>query len=140
MSIASLDIGGIVEGAFKGLDGLFTSDEERAAAKLALMTEMRKPHVLQALTNIEEAKHAHWFVAGWRPALGWVCAFGLAYGLIFRDLAVFLVATFSETDISRIPEIDMAQIISLTVTLLGLATQRTVEKMSGVSTRRVGGD
>ena len=33
-------IGGIVEGLTKGLDELFTSDEEREAAKLKLATLM----------------------------------------------------------------------------------------------------
>ena len=49
-------IGGIVEGLTNGLDELFTSDEEREAAKLKLQTLMQQPHILQAVANIEGAK------------------------------------------------------------------------------------
>lgn len=135
--IAAIDVGGVVDGIMRGLDGLFTSDEERAAAKLQLAAELQKPHILQAMTNMQEAQHGHWFVAGWRPAIGWVCALGLAYGVIVRDLAVVLVSIFSDYDLSDLPQINLAQIIGLVVTLLGVGTQRTVEKLQGVDTRKV---
>jgi hypothetical protein len=41
----------------KGLDGLFTSDEERANAEAKVTEILQRPHILQAMTNLEEAKH-----------------------------------------------------------------------------------
>ena len=55
-----------------GLDGLFTSDEERAKAELSLNHQLQQPHILQALANIEEAKHPSVFVSGWRPTRSWL--------------------------------------------------------------------
>ena len=80
-------IGGIVEGLALGLDELFTSEEERAAAKLKLQALMQQPHILQAVANIEGAKHRSIFVAGWRPAIGWVAALGLGYQFLVLPFA-----------------------------------------------------
>ena len=84
-------LGGIVEGLASGLDELFTSDEEREAAKLKLMTLMQQPHILQAAANIEGAKHRSVFVAGWRPAIGWIAACGLAYEFLILPFAILLI-------------------------------------------------
>ena len=40
-----LAVGGIAEGVMKGLDSLFTSDEERAKAELAITKELNQPHI-----------------------------------------------------------------------------------------------
>ena len=84
MNLSSL--GGVVDGLAKGLDELFTSEEEREAAKLKLATLMQQPHMLQAVANIEGAKHRSIFVAGWRPAIGWVAATRL--GVSVPDLTI----------------------------------------------------
>ena len=39
---------------------------------------------LQAQINEQEAKHRTIFVAGWRPFIGWVCGFALAYNFVLR--------------------------------------------------------
>ncbi|WBA84419.1 3TM-type holin [Endozoicomonas sp. GU-1] len=79
---------GIAKALMGGLDGLFTSDEERAKAELSLNHQLQQPHILQALANIEEAKHPSVFVSGWRPALGWLCVFILAWTWIVRDVVI----------------------------------------------------
>ena len=55
---------GIAEGVMKQLDDLFTSDEEKAEATLKMTALLQQPHMLQAMANIEEAKHKSVFVAG----------------------------------------------------------------------------
>lgn len=126
-----LGIGTIAKDIIGGLGDLFTSDDERLQAEIELMKVLQQPAMLQALTNIQEAKHSSVFVAGWRPALGWVCALGLGYGVIARDIIIVIAALF-EVDLSELPPIDTATLISLTLALLGLSTQRTVEKLRGV--------
>jgi len=124
-------IGGIVEGLATGLDELFTSDEEREAAKLKLQTLMQQPHILQAVANIEGAKHRSVFVAGWRPAIGWVAALGLAYQYLVLPFAGLINAYLKLP--AELPDLESDQLMTLVLALLGLGGMRTFEKFKGVS-------
>lgn len=55
-------------------DDLFTSDEERL--KVALQEKGIEAELIkgQLEVNKAEAQHKSFFVAGWRPAIGWVGA------------------------------------------------------------------
>lgn len=127
---------GIAKALMSGLDGLFTSDEERAKAELSLNQQLQQPHILQALANIEEAKHPSVFVSGWRPALGWLCVLILAYSWIFRDLMIIglMLAEKSEV-VKQLPVMDTSTVITLLLCLLGLGGARTLEKLNGVARR-----
>ena len=79
-------IGGIIDTVGKVADSLFTSDEERAKLQiegLKAETEAYRAESErlggQLEVNKEEARHASVFVAGWRPAVGWVSVIALAY-------------------------------------------------------------
>ena len=39
---------------------------------------------LQTKINLAEASHRTLFVAGWRPFIGWICGFALAYNFVVR--------------------------------------------------------
>ena len=124
-------IGGIVDGLAKGLDELFTSEEEREAAKLKLATLMQQPHMLQAVANIEDAKHRSIFVAGWRPAIGWVAALGLGYQFLILPFAG-LINAYAKLPV-ELPSLAAEQLMSLVMALLGLGGMRTFEKYKGAS-------
>tara|TARA_B100000795_G_scaffold261523_1_gene238389 strand:+ start:271 stop:663 length:393 start_codon:yes stop_codon:yes gene_type:complete len=124
-------IGGIVDGLAKGLDELFTSDEERKAAKLKLAALMQQPHILQAVANIEGAKHRSIFVAGWRPAIGWVAALGLGYQFLILPFAG-LINAYAELP-AELPSLQGDQLMTLVLSLLGLGGMRTFEKYKGAS-------
>ena len=124
-------IGGIVAGLANGLDELFTSDEERAAAKLKLEALMQQPHILQAVANIEGAKHRSIFVAGWRPAIGWVAALGLGYQYLVLPFAGLINAYLKLP--ADLPNLESDQLMTLVLALLGLGGMRTYEKFKGVS-------
>lgn len=124
-------IGGIVEGLALGLDELFTSEEERAAAKLKLQALMQQPHILQAVANIEGAKHRSIFVAGWRPAIGWVAALGLGYQYLVLPFAGLINAYLKLP--ADLPNLESDQLMTLVLALLGLGGMRTYEKFKGVS-------
>ena len=124
-------LGGIVDGLAKGLDELFTSDEEREAAKLKLATLMQQPHMLQAVANIEGAKHRSVFVAGWRPAIGWVAALGLGYQFLVLPFAGLINAYLKLP--AELPELQAEQLMTLVLSLLGLGGMRTFEKYKGAS-------
>ncbi len=86
-----------------GLDGLFTSDDERAAAALKIQALMAQPHMMQAQANIEAAKNTNWFVAGGRPSLMWVCAIALFYNWLIKDMIVIGIVSFNTTAAEIVP-------------------------------------
>lgn len=134
MALVNVDVGTVVDGLFSGLDKLFTSDDERAKAKLALQVELQKPHMMQAMANIHEAQHPNWFVAGWRPAIGWLCAMCLGYHWMLKDLATMAIVTYAEDAgklVPMLPTIDASEITGLVLALLGLGGLRTYEKLNG---------
>lgn len=125
-------IGAVADSVINGLDKLFTSDEEREVAKLKMMSELNKPHIIQALTNLEEAKHPSIFVSGWRPALGWLCVVLLAYAWMGRDILT-LTLPFVMEDVPTLPASESGELLTLVLALLGLGATRTYEKMKGVA-------
>lgn len=120
----------IVEGVSEVFDDLHTSGEEKAAAKLKLTEVLQKPHILQAMANIEGAKHKSVFVAGWRPAIGWICAVGLGYQFLVLPFAG-LISAFLAPNIT-LPAIAAAELMTLTMSLLGLGGLRSYEKIKGI--------
>ncbi len=105
-------------------DKVFTNDEERMQAEAVLKRISQKPAILNLELNKIEAGHRSIFVAGWRPALGWVCSLGL--------LMAFIVNPLLERFIGGAPiAVPTEVIMELVIAMLGLATLRTVEKMQG---------
>lgn len=127
---ALLDVGG------KLIDKLFPDPTQKAAANYELL-KLHQQGQLEILaqeialaktqtdTNTEEAKSANWFVAGWRPYIGWVCGTGLAYQfLVFPILIAF---------VPKVASLDMGTLLTLLLGMLGLGGMRTYEKSKGVS-------
>lgn len=125
----------LVKPLFDLVDDLFTSEEERSAAKLKLMEMDMKPLMAQLDINKTEAQHTNWFVAGWRPAIGWTCAFIFFYTFVLRDLLVAIL-TVNGIDTSPIPDLDLAEVMPVLLGLLGLGGLRTYEKVQGVAGNR----
>lgn len=122
---------GIAGSVMDGLDDLFTSDEEKANATYRLTELLQKPHNLQAMANIEGAKHASVFVAGWRPAIGWVCAIGLGYQFLILPFAGLITAFYPLP--TALPAIQAAELTTLVMALLGLGGLRSYEKAKGLT-------
>ena len=134
--LVNFDVGSLAGSVMDGLDGLFTSDEEREAAALKIQTLMATPHMMQAQANIEAAKSTNWFVAGGRPALLWICAIALFYNWIIKDFIVIGIVTLSDRAaeiVPLLPSIDGAEVTGLVTALLGLGALRTWEKTKGVN-------
>ena len=79
---------------------------------------------LQAEINKVEAQHRTIFVAGWRPFIGWVCGFALAYNFVLRDMLIWY---FGEA--SAPPALQMEHLMTVLVGMLGLGGMRTFEKL-----------
>jgi hypothetical protein len=116
----------IVGVAGKVLDK-FVEDKD---LKTRLDFELRKAYadanLGQIEINKESAKHPSIFVAGARPSILWICAFGLAWQFIFQPVAVWYMALTASPII--LPIIPTEGLLSLTLALLGLGGMRTFEK------------
>jgi len=98
----------------------------------------------QIANNTQDSKSSSLFVAGWRPAIGWVCGVGLAYQFIARPLGNAAVVVYLEGPMivdgapyDVFPAIDIASLSALLVGMLGLGAKRTVEKIKRVARNRI---
>lgn len=133
-----IDTSGLLAGAGKILDQLFTSDEEKAKAKLAMAQLEQLPALKQAEITLQEAKHKSLFVAGWRPAVGWVCAAGFAYQFVLRPLLAWVLMILQGLGVVEVvpetlPLLSLTDLGAIFLALLGYGTARTVEKIKGVA-------
>ena len=78
---------------------------------------------VQSEINKMEAQHRSIFVAGWRPFIGWICGLALAYNFIIRDLIAWVSPD------AMPPAIQMDQLITILLGMLGLGGLRTFEKI-----------
>jgi holin (3TMs family) len=81
--------------------------------------------------NRTEAANPSVFVAGWRPSIGWVCSFALAWQFIARPALGFIFAALGKP-LPTLPGID-DQLWQLLSGMLGLGALRTFEKVKGVA-------
>jgi len=79
---------------------------------------------IQTKINEVEAKHRSVFVAGWRPFIGWVCGFALAYNFIIRDLFIWVIDPETVP-----PALQMEHLMTVLFGMLGLGGLRTYEKL-----------
>jgi hypothetical protein len=91
--------------------------------------------------NLSESKSKSFFVAGWRPAVGWTCVSILAFnyiGVYLLEYLSSLVAFFSDaqTGIPVPARMDMAELWPVLLGMLGMGTMRTVDKIKGVDTKK----
>lgn len=128
-------LGPLLDAAGKVFDRLFPDQTQAEQAKLQLLKEASSQEFQLAMeqikTNQEEAKHASIFVAGWRPAIGWVCATGLAWNFIGYDLAVWAASMWKPE--FQPPRLLGDNLMELTFAMLGMAGLRTIDKIKGVT-------
>jgi len=112
-------------------DSLFETENDRAKARVAVIEALQRVDLGQLQLNTTEAQHRSLFVAGWRPAIGWVCAFAVAYQFVIHPLLTwsFLV---SGSSLPPLPSFD-AFLWELMFGMLGIAGLRSVEKIRGIT-------
>ena len=117
-----------------------TAEREKAKAEIALKlaeneTELVKLFAAQDQGQIEinkeEAKSNSVFVSGWRPAVGWICAFGCAWAFVLKPVLEWCVKLAGST--TALPVVETGELMSLLLGLLGMGTLRTYEKFKGVA-------
>jgi hypothetical protein len=107
------------------------AEKAKQAIEKTLIDNANKLNLAQAETNKIEAAHRSVWVAGWRPALGWVAAFGFAWLFVFAPLLQWILA-ITGTDLPM-PQFQVDVLLELTLAMLGLSGLRTFEKLKGLT-------
>jgi|TARA_Y100000401_G_scaffold116969_1_gene124161 hypothetical protein len=116
--------------AGKVLDKFVEDKDLKKKLDHELRSQIVSLDLAQAQTNLEQAKHSSIFVAGARPAIMWICAFGLGWQFVFQPIAVWILALTGSG--IALPVIQTEGLMSLTMALLGLGGMRSFEKSRGV--------
>ena len=104
----------------------------------AALTEMQNQYALllsQIEVNKVEAANSSVFVSGARPAAMWVGVTSLFYSGIGMSLLNWIAAI---AGLPSLPAIDPTTANNILIGLLGLGGYRTVEKIKGVDTKKIG--
>jgi len=112
------------------LDKFVEDKDLRAKLNHELKTQVQQANLAQIAVNQEQARHPSIFVAGARPAIMWICAFGLGWQFVFQPVCVWAMAVW--TPDLTIPIIPTEGLMTLTLSLLGLGGMRSFEKSKGV--------
>ena len=139
-------ISGLFSAAQSLIERFFPDPEKKAAAQLELLKMQQNGELaqlasetdlakLQIHTIVEEAKSTNWFVAGWRPGIGWVCGAGLAYAALIEPFARFIAKVwFGYT--GEFPVISTDLTLQILMGMLGLGAMRSVEKIKSSESNR----
>ena len=137
-------IGGSITETVKGVadvvDKFVETPDEKAAFKQVMAKMAQEPGLAQVELNKIGAAHRSIWVAGWRPAIGWVLALSLALYYLpqfavasYMWVYMFIQSCSAETGctVASYPIDNIAGLLELVLGMLGLAGLRTVEKLSG---------
>jgi len=124
-----IDIGSVINSVGNVVGDIFGTKEERDKATATIEQIKLQPEIAQLIVNEAEANSLNMFVAGWRPAAGWVCVSALAYQFLLRPI---LMAVFTGTSV-YFPTLELQDLMSILFGMLGLGAYRTYEKVAGVN-------
>ena len=121
-------------GPVSGLVSEFIEDKDernRLAHEIATLAE--KQHHAEVMAQVEvnktEAAHKSLFVAGWRPAIGWICGLGMLSNFIIVPMTNFILALTGSPIV--VPLIDLQTMMPVLLGMLGLGGMRSFEKVKG---------
>lgn len=118
----------------KVIDRVWVDPSQAAAAKLRLV-ELQQTGELQVIlgqlnVNAVEAANQSIWVAGWRPAVGWICAAGLAYKFLVAPFVILVMSVIGHP--ITLPVLDFNEMLTLLIGMLGIGGLRTLEKVKNV--------
>lgn len=125
-------IGGIIDTVGKIASDLVTTDKERIQLEIdGYRAETERLDGQIETNKIEAANNSTW-----RPFIGKICGWGLAYNFIAQPLLVWVWSALQASGVISIglmapPTLEVEALMVLVTGMLGLGTARTVEKIKG---------
>jgi hypothetical protein len=133
-----LGIGTVIESVGKVASDLITTDKERLQLELEGRKIDQATDLAQMEVNKVEAASSSVFVAGWRPAIGWVGAAAMAYQFLLYPMLVWAwtwaqAEGYVPKEVKPPPMLDTDALWVILSGMLGIAGMRTWEKGKGVA-------
>jgi hypothetical protein len=118
------------------LDRVLPDKAQNDAAKAQLLSLQLQGQFAEQISQLQvdqaEAGSKSVFVAGWRPFVGWACGAAFVYAFVVQPCAQFvLVAFHSSFDVSRLPQLNLDQMLPVLLGMLGLGALRSYDKSNG---------
>jgi hypothetical protein len=144
MNLLNMGIGALVDSVGKVASDLITTDKERMELDLRGRELDQAGDQAQIAVNKVEAAHTSVFVAGWRPAIGWVGVSALAYQFLLYPLLMWAWSVAQALDllpaVAAPPQLGDTDALWVILTgILGIASMRTYEKRAGFASTRLAG-
>lgn len=135
-----LGIGSVIESVGKVAGDLITTDKERMQLELEGRKLDQAIDLAQIEVNKVEAANSSVFVAGWRPAIGWIGAAAMAYQFLLYPMLLwgwtYLQGTgWIPKELTPPPVLDADQLWVILSGILGIAGMRSFEKTKGVAAK-----
>lgn len=122
------DIGDLLKDARIAITGKDPEQQARILEQIATYEHELK--MGQISINREEAKSSNWFVAAWRPSLGWIGSIAIGYTFLISPMIEWYCKIHGIDAVA--PTIDTQMLFNLVLALLGFGGLRTVEKIKGI--------
>lgn len=121
-------IGEVADLAKTAIAAIWPDKTEQEKAQLAAAVALVQG---QLDVNRIEAASPSVFVAGWRPAIGWIC--GAACGWNWVGLPIAKLAALSLGSSIDLAPANLSEMMPVLLGMLGLGALRTVEKVNGAA-------
>ena len=122
--------GKLIDTVDKFIGGKITKEELEIEERRHELSAEVQLALAQIKLNTNEAQHPSIFVAGWRPAVGWICAIILLFNFIIGPI----LGAFGLV----VPVLDAATMMPVLLGMLGIGGMRSFEKMNGVHRDNMG--
>ena len=125
--------GSLVDTVGKVIDSVHTSEEEKLNARNKLKELENEINSKQMDINLADAKSTATGFGGmmqrsWRPLIGMSCALAIMWEYVLKQFIMFILAAFS-VEHAPLPALDMAVLMPLVLSLLGMAGIRSFDKL-----------
>ncbi len=141
-------LGGTIGETVAKVVGLFKVDPTVALTKQTELLELQanlQAKVQDAISaeiqaqvsvNLQEAKSDKFFVAAWRPYIGWCCGTIFAVNFIAGPIVNWYFLLHGNA--ATFPKMDLSEAMPVLLGMLGLGTMRSYEKVQGAQNQSVG--
>lgn len=135
-----LGVGAIIDSVGKVAGDLITTEKERRQLDLEEKKIDQATDLAQIEVNKVEAASSSVFVAGWRPAIGWIGAAAMTYQFLLYPMLLWVWTYLQGTgwvpkELTPPPVIDADQLWVILSGILGIAGMRSFEKSKGVAAK-----